>query len=116
MLGQPQEAKVSMERAIASAEKTYGPEHMLMADLLESDAVVLDKLKLKREARQARDRARTIRGTGAAGNHDGLTWIFREPMAPKGQVYLQWWMKLAISSLPRVWPASGRNFVSVHRR
>ena len=27
-----------------------------------------------------------------------------------------WWMKLAISSLPRVWPASGRNFVSVHRR
>ena len=89
MMGQPQEAKVSMERALASAEKTYGPEHGLMADLLESDAVVLDKLKLKREARRARDRARRIRGTGAAGDHDRLTWSIREPMAAEGEVYLR---------------------------
>jgi len=32
--GKPQEAKVSIERALASAEKTYGPEHAVIADLL----------------------------------------------------------------------------------
>lgn len=89
MMGQPQEANVSMERALASAEKTYGPEHALIADLLESDAIVLDKLKLKREARRARDRARQIRGAGAAGDHDRLTWSVREPRTAEDQVYLR---------------------------
>jgi hypothetical protein len=89
MMGQPQEAKVSMERALASAEKTYGPEHALMADLLESDAVVLDKLKLKREAGRARDRARRIRGTEAAGQDDRMTWNVREPLPAEGRVYMR---------------------------
>ena len=89
MLGKPQDAKVSLERALASAEKTYGPEHALVADLLESDAVVLDKMKLKREARRARDRARKIRGTDVVGDEDRLTWSVREPLAAQGQVYLR---------------------------
>ena len=89
MMGNYQEAKVSMERALASAEKTYGLEHALVADLLESDAVVLDKLKLNREAKQARDRARKIRGKPAAVNQDRLTWSVREPLAAEGQVYLR---------------------------
>jgi tetratricopeptide (TPR) repeat protein len=89
MLGKPQEAKVSMERALASAEKTYGPEHAFVADLLESDAVVLDKLKLNREAKRARDRVRKIRGMEAAGDPDRLTWSVREPLTADGQVYLR---------------------------
>jgi tetratricopeptide (TPR) repeat protein len=89
MLGKPQEAKVSMERALASAEKTYGPGHALVADLLESDAVVLDKLKLNRQAKRARDRVRKIRGTQAVGDPDQLTWSVREPLRAEGQVYLR---------------------------
>ena len=88
-MGKHQEAKVSMERALASAEKTYGPEHALVADLLESDAVVLDKLKLNREAKRARDRARKIRRTPAAVDQDRLTWSVWEPLAAEGQVYLR---------------------------
>ena len=89
MMGKPHEAKVSMERALASAEKTYGPEHAVIADLLESDAVILDKLKLNREARRARDQARKIRGTEAAAEYDRMTWNVREPLPAKGQAYLR---------------------------
>lgn len=89
MMGQPQEAKLSMMRALTSAEKTYGPAHPLLADLLESDAVLLDKLKLKKDARQARERARKIRGTQASAPEDRLTWSLREAPATEGQVYLQ---------------------------
>jgi len=87
VMGQPQEAKMSLERAIESAEKTYGPAHPLVADLLESDAIVLDKLKLKREARRARERAQRIRRTQPAAGADRLTWNVRE--APEGGVYLR---------------------------
>jgi tetratricopeptide (TPR) repeat protein len=89
MMGKPQEARVSMERALALAEKTYGPEHAVIADLLESEAVVLDKLKLNREARRARDRARQIRGTAGAGDNDRLTWSVREPLPAEGRVYIR---------------------------
>jgi tetratricopeptide (TPR) repeat protein len=89
MMGRPAEAKLSMDRALASAEKTYGPGHPLIADLLESDALVFDKLRLNREARRARDRARKIRGTAAAGEYDRMTWNVREPLPAKGQVYLR---------------------------
>jgi tetratricopeptide (TPR) repeat protein len=88
MIGQPQEAKMSIERALASADKTYGPTHPLVGDLLESDAVVLDKLKLKREAKRVRARARTIRRTEVAAGANRLTWSVREALAPEGQVYL----------------------------
>ena len=80
MMGQPREARNSMERALMSAEKTFGPTHPFVADLLESDAIVLDKLKFKKEAKLARERARKIRGTAAP--HQDLIWSIREPLAP----------------------------------
>jgi tetratricopeptide (TPR) repeat protein len=89
VMGQPQEAKMSLERALESAEKTYGPTHPLVADLLESDAIVLDELKLKREARRARERAQVIRRTETAAGADRLTWSVREALAPGGRVYLR---------------------------
>ncbi len=89
LMRQPQEAKVSIERAIASAGMTYGGTHPLVADLLESDAIVLDKLKLRKEAKRARDRARKIRGTAAPAGHDQMTWSIREAQAPATQVHLR---------------------------
>ena len=59
IMGDPSEARASMERAIRSAERTYGHQPLL-ADLLNSDAVILDKLKLRAEAREVRRRARRI--------------------------------------------------------
>jgi len=89
MMGQTQEAKISIERAMASAEKTYGAAHPFLADLLESDAIVLDKLKLRKEAKRARDRARKIRGGAAPARHDPLTSSVRGASSPDGKVYLQ---------------------------
>ena len=89
MMGQTQEAKISIERAMASAEKTYGAAHPFLADLLESDAIVLDKLKLRKEAKRARDRARKIRGGAAPARHDPLTSSVREASSPDSKVYLQ---------------------------
>ena len=78
------EARVSLDQAISLAEKAYGPAHPLVADLLESEAVVLDNLKQKKSAREARDRARQIRG-GRSDADDPLAWSIRE-MAPAGNV------------------------------
>jgi len=89
MMGQTQEAKISIERAMASAEKTYGVAHPFLADLLESDAIVLDKLMLRKEAKRARDRARKIRGGAAPARYDPLTLSVREASSPDGKVYLQ---------------------------
>jgi tetratricopeptide (TPR) repeat protein len=86
VMGRLHEAKMSLERALASAENTYGPTHRLVADLLESHAVVLDKLKLKGEARRARKRAQAIRRTAGT---DRPTWDIREALAPEGGVYLR---------------------------
>jgi tetratricopeptide (TPR) repeat protein len=80
LTGQPRDARKSIERALASAERTYGPRHPLLANLLESDAVILDKLKLKKEAKRARNRARKIRG-GPAPTAQDMTWSMREPLA-----------------------------------
>ncbi len=81
VMGQAREARSSMEQALASAEKTYGPKHPMLADLLESEAVILDKLKLKKEAKLARKRARKIRGGPAPASRD-LTSSALEPMTP----------------------------------
>lgn len=81
MAGQPEEARKSIEHAIASAERTYGPAHAMLADLLESEAIICDKLKLRKEAKLARSRARKIRGTAAPTAQD-MTWSFREPLSP----------------------------------
>ena len=89
MMGEPEEAKAWMERAIASAEITFGATHPLVADLLDSDAVVLEKLKLKKAARQARERAQRIRGGPARAGEDQLSWNVRETPAAAGGVSLR---------------------------
>jgi tetratricopeptide (TPR) repeat protein len=81
MAGQPQNARKSIECAIASAERTYGPAHRMLADLLESEAIIFDKLKLRKKAKLARKRAREIRGAPAPAAQD-MTWSLREPLAP----------------------------------
>jgi tetratricopeptide (TPR) repeat protein len=89
MMGQPQDARISIDRALASAEKTYGGTHPFLADLLQSDAIVLDKLKLRKDAARARYRAHKIRGTEAPTGQDRLTWSVREALEPDGNVYLR---------------------------
>ena len=89
MMGEPEQARGLMDRAIASAEVTFGPTHLLVADLLDSDAVVLEKLKLKKAARQARERAERIRGGPARAGQEQLSWNVRETPKAAGGVYLQ---------------------------
>ncbi len=60
LMGRLQDARVSIERAIGSAEKTWGPNDPVLGEMLESYAVVLDRLKLKKEAKVARARSRRI--------------------------------------------------------
>lgn len=84
LAGRSSEARLSLDQAISRAEKAYGPAHPLIADLLESEAVVLDNLKHKKSAREARDKARQIRG-GRRDADDPLTWSIRD-MAPVGNV------------------------------
>jgi len=79
LAGRPGDARKSIERAIAAAERTYGSTHPMLADLLESDAVICDKLKLRKQAKGARNRARKIRGRAAPRPQD-MTWSFREPL------------------------------------
>ncbi len=81
VMGHAREARSSMERALASAERAYGPTHPMLADLLESEAIILDKLKLKKEAKVMRKRARKIRGGPAPARQD-LTLSVLEPMTP----------------------------------
>jgi tetratricopeptide (TPR) repeat protein len=88
VMGRPQEAKTSLDRAIASAEKTYGGTHLFVADLLDSDAVVLNKLKLKKEARLARTRAKKIRRSDAPATAPQPSWNVREALRPDGAVAL----------------------------
>jgi len=88
MMGRPQEARASLDRAIAAAEKAYGPSHALLADLLDSDAVVLDKLKLKKDARLARERAKKIRGSNAPPQAPAPSWSVREALSAENGVAL----------------------------
>jgi len=81
MAGQPRDARKSIERALVSAERTYGPTYPMLADLLESEAIIFDKLKLRKEAKLARKRARKIRGAPAPAAQD-MTWTLKEPLAP----------------------------------
>ncbi len=89
LVGQPREAHRSLERAIATARKTYGPSHPLLAALLESDAVILDRLKLKKEAKLAQGEAQQIRGGRPAAGSERTTWNVREGLAPDSAVYLR---------------------------
>jgi tetratricopeptide (TPR) repeat protein len=87
MTNDPAAAKVSIERAVGAAENSYGPRYPLLADLLTSESVVLDRLKLHREARRARAQAAAISKSEARAADRGLTWDIREPWAP-GHAYL----------------------------
>jgi tetratricopeptide (TPR) repeat protein len=87
MMGRPQEARLSMEKALTSAWKTYGPRNPLLADLLDSDAIILDRLKEKKQSKLDRAQARQIRGTTAHPADDRLTWNIRE--AASGSICLQ---------------------------
>jgi tetratricopeptide (TPR) repeat protein len=87
MMGQPHDARTAMERALASAARTYGPGHPLLADLLESDALILDRLKMKKQAQRERAQAREIRRGGAVAGDHSLTWDIRE--AADNQVHLR---------------------------
>jgi tetratricopeptide (TPR) repeat protein len=84
LAGRSSEARLSLDQALSLAEKAFGPGHPLVADLLESEVVVLDKLKQKKNAREARDRARQIRG-GPRDTDDSFAWSIRE-IAPVGNV------------------------------
>lgn len=89
LLGHSEDAHRSFERAIASARKAYGPRHPLVADLLESDALALDRLKLKKDAKLARREARQIRGGQPAASSERMTWNVREALAPDSAVYVR---------------------------
>lgn len=78
VMGQPHEAEASMSQAISSAEEHFGPAHPLLADLLDSDALILDKLKQKKQARTERARARAIRGPNAPASARRQVWNIHE--------------------------------------
>lgn len=89
LLNRPKEAQESLGRAIASARTTYGPSSPLVAELLESDALILERLKLKNDAKLARAEARQIRGGKPATEYVRTTWNVKEALAPDSQVYLR---------------------------
>ena len=76
-----------MERALESAEKTYGPQSPALADLLDNYAIILDRLKDKKQARSERMRARQIRGAVPQQTDDRLAWNIHEN--PDSPVYLR---------------------------
>jgi tetratricopeptide (TPR) repeat protein len=59
--GRYEDAASSLRNAILLTERSFGADHPLMADLLESYAVVLGRLRLSKDARAARKRAAAIR-------------------------------------------------------
>ena len=89
LMDRAREAQSSIQRALAAAETRYGLKHPIIADLLESEAVVLDKLKSKKDARQARERALKIRAATARPARDSLAWSAREATPPGESVYLR---------------------------
>jgi len=87
MMGQPQDARKSMQQALAAATASHGPSSALLAAMLDSDAVILDKLRLKKEARQARAQAQRIRGCAPPRTDDRLVVDLREK--PESRVHLR---------------------------
>jgi tetratricopeptide (TPR) repeat protein len=61
LTGRYQDAPASLRNAISLAEVYYGPRNPLLADLLDSYAIVLVRLHLRREAKEARLHASRIR-------------------------------------------------------
>jgi tetratricopeptide (TPR) repeat protein len=79
MVGRTEEARHSMDLAIASARRTYGPKSELVGDLLESQAVILKKLGLKKDAKSVQAEARKIR-SGQSKAPAPLTWNAQEAL------------------------------------
>lgn len=61
LTGRYHDAASSLRRSISFAEVYYGPRHPLLADLLDSYAIVLVRLHQSRDAKQARLHASEIR-------------------------------------------------------
>lgn len=60
LVGKTEDARQSMDLAIASARRTYGPNGGVLGELLESQAVILKKLGLKKQAKSVQEEARRI--------------------------------------------------------
>lgn len=82
MMGRTADARLSMRRAIAAA-----PSGPLLAALLESDALILDRLKMKAQAKRERAQAKAIRGAAAPPSAAPAAWNIRETSG--GPVVLQ---------------------------
>lgn len=59
--GHPDRALASIDRAIRVGRTAYGPTHIFVAALLESEAMIFDRLRRKKDAKIARREARAIR-------------------------------------------------------
>ena len=88
MSGHPDQARISMDLALAAAEKEYGSSHSLLADLLASDAVILQRLKCGKQAHSALSRAAAIRAANAP-ILEPETWSVQESTTPADKVYLR---------------------------
>jgi tetratricopeptide (TPR) repeat protein len=86
LTGKPKDARHSMDSAIASARRTYGPNSPTLGDLLESQVVVLKKLGLKKEAKSAQAEARRI-GRSQPHVAVALTSNAQEALVPQSSVH-----------------------------
>jgi tetratricopeptide (TPR) repeat protein len=89
LAGDRSEAQRLLEQAIGSARQTLAPNHPTLADLLASDAIVLDALKRKREAKAALEEARRIRSMNQEPAPARTSWDINEALAPDSAVYLR---------------------------
>jgi len=87
MMNRAPEAREHIQHAIEAAEHRYGPAHLMIASLLDSDAVILEKLKMGKQARRERARARQIRGATAASGGQSATWNVHEPAGEGVSLY-----------------------------
>ncbi|MFZ0593208.1 MAG: tetratricopeptide repeat protein [Bryobacteraceae bacterium] len=87
LVGRPEDARHSMDLAIASARRTYGPNSGTLGDLLESQAVILKKLGLKKEAKSAQAEARRI-GKEQPKRAAPQTWDAQEALVEPSSVHV----------------------------
>ncbi|MGA8596174.1 MAG: tetratricopeptide repeat protein [Bryobacteraceae bacterium] len=86
LVGRAEDARHSMDSAIASARRTYGPNSSVLGNLLESQAVILKKLGLKKEAKSAQAEARHILGRQPR-NTAPRTWNAQEALVEPSSVH-----------------------------
>jgi tetratricopeptide (TPR) repeat protein len=86
LIGKPEDARLSMDLAIASARRTYGPNSGVLGDLLDSQTIILKKLGLKKEAKSAQAEARRIGGRQPKSAAP-ITWNAQEALVPPSTVH-----------------------------